>query len=102
MYVRLTYCKFAPANIQEAKRIYKEEIIPVVLKQKGIIDVQLLEPVDQAEDYISMTQWKTKADADVYDSSGTYKKLVTKLEGFFAKKPVLKVFNVEKVAVPAS
>jgi heme-degrading monooxygenase HmoA len=102
MYVRLVYCKFSPENIQDAKRIYREEIVPVVLKQKGIIDIQLLEPVDQTEDYISITQWKTKTDADAYESSGTYKKLVSKLESFFTKQPVLKVFNVEKVTVPTS
>jgi heme-degrading monooxygenase HmoA len=89
-------------QVQEAKRIYREEIVPVVLKQKGVIDIQLLEPVDQTDDYISLTQWNTKADADAYESSGTYKKLVAKLESFFTKQPVLKVFNVEKALVPSA
>ncbi|MCU7547826.1 antibiotic biosynthesis monooxygenase [Chitinophagaceae bacterium LB-8] len=102
MYVRLTYCKFSPANLQEALRVYKEEIIPILLKQQGLIDVQMMEPVDQTEDYISMTQWSSKADADLYDSSGTYRKLVSMLENYFAEKPVLKVYNVEKVMIPTA
>ena len=102
MYVRLVFCKFSPASMQEAIRIYKEEIVPVLLKQRGIIDVQLLEPENQAEDYISMSHWETKADADAYESSGTFRKLVAKLESFFAKQPVLKVYNIEKVLAPTT
>src|SRR4051812_29992125 len=99
MFARLTFCKFAPDRIKEARKIYLEELTPIIRKQKGFLNVFLLEPTDKSEDYISITQWKTKADADAYESSGIYKKLVNKLEGFFTKQPVLKTYNAEESRV---
>ena len=69
MFVRLTYVNFLPDKLDEAKRIYNSEIIPVVKQQKGNLDCRLLEPVDKAEDYISMTVWDSREDADAYQSS---------------------------------
>ena len=97
MFVRLTFCKFLPEKINEARRIFTDEIVPTVRKQKGLIDVRFLEPTTKAEDYISITEWKTKEDADVYENNGIYRKLVNKLEPFFTKKPELKTYTVEEV-----
>ena len=96
MFARLTFCKFAPDRIRQARKIYQEELTPIIKKQRGNLNVFLLEPTDKSDDFISVTQWKTKADADAYESSGTYKRLVSKLEGFFTKQPVLKTYNAEE------
>ena len=97
MILRFTYVNFLPERLQEAKRIYNEEIVPVIKRQKGNIDCKLLEPENKTDDYISMTIWETKADADEYESSGTYKELVNKLRKDFSKAPVLKVYSAENV-----
>jgi quinol monooxygenase YgiN len=97
MFVRLTFCKFLPENTNQVRKIFVDEIVPTIRKQKGLIDVRFLEPTEKAEDFISITEWKTKADADAYDTSGVYRKLVNKLEPFFAKKPELKTYTVEEV-----
>ena len=102
MIVRLTFCKFLPERIAEAKKIYNNEVAPVVKKQKGNLDCRLLEPSDKADDYISVTEWKTKQDAEAYHTSGTYKKLVSKLDGFFMKQPELKTYTVEEILVAAA
>jgi heme-degrading monooxygenase HmoA len=101
MIVRLTFCKFLPDRIAEAKRIYIQEVVPAVKKQKGNMEVRLLEPVEKTDDYISITEWKTKADADAYHTSGVYKSLVNKLQGFFTKQPELKAYSVEEVMEPS-
>jgi heme-degrading monooxygenase HmoA len=100
MIIRFTFCKFLPERIVEAKRVYKEEVIPVVKKQKGNVGVRLLEPADKKDVYISVTEWKTKADADAYHTSGVYKSLVNKLEGFFIEQPELKTYSAEEVTEP--
>lgn len=97
MVVRLTYINFLPERAEKAKRIYNEEIVPVLRKQKGNIDGRLLEPTDPGDEYISMTTWETKADADAYHSSGVYKQLVDKVRNDFSKDPVLKVYTTENV-----
>ena len=34
MIVRLTFCKFIPERMADAKKVYNEEVIPVVKKAK--------------------------------------------------------------------
>jgi len=101
MFVRLTYLNFLPEKIEEAKRIYTKEIVPVVKQQKGNLDCRMLEPVDMADEYISMTVWESKEDSDAYHSSGIYRQLVDKVRHLYAKDPVLKVYSSESVLEPA-
>lgn len=97
MIVRLTFISFLPQNLVQAKRIYNEQVVPVVRKQKGNIDCRLLEPIEKTDEYISMTTWETKADADLYQSSGVYRDLVEKVRKDFAKDPTLKVYTTESI-----
>ncbi len=101
MYVRLTYLKFLPGKVEEAKRIYNSELVPVVKKQKGNLDCKMLEPIDNADDYISMTVWDSKEDADAYQTSGVYRQLVDRVRDSYARDPVLKVYSAESIMEPA-
>ncbi len=94
MYARLTYIDILPEHRDELKKIFNEEIIPVVKKQKGNIGIWLLEPTDTTNEYISLTEWMSAADADSYDSSGTYRSLVDKVKAMYKSKPVLKTYNI--------
>jgi heme-degrading monooxygenase HmoA len=97
MYVRLTYLNFLPGKADEAKSIYDNELAPVVKQQKGNLDCKLLEPVDKVDDYISLTVWDSKEDADAYHASGVYKQLVDRVRSSFSKEPVLKVYSTQTV-----
>ena len=97
MYVRLTYLNFLPGKADEAKTIYDRELAPIVKKQKGNLDCRMLEPVDKADDYISMTVWDSKEDADAYQASGVYKQLVDRVRSSFSKEPVLKVYSAQSI-----
>jgi quinol monooxygenase YgiN len=97
MVVRLTYFNFSPGKIDELKKFYNEVAIPTVRKQKGNLDCKLLEPLNKKDEHISMTIWDNQADADAYEATGVYKKLVDQIRKFFAKEPVLKVYRAEGV-----
>ena len=97
MIIRLTFCKFNPASLDEARAHYLQEIVPVVRMQPGNLGVRLIEPVDKNDDFISMTEWATKEDADRYESTGVYKSLVAKLASYFNGPVVLKVYTSEDV-----
>lgn len=99
MFVRLTYIDFSPEHSDTIKRMFNDEIIPVVKAQKGNIGIWFLEPTDSADEYISLTEWETRADADAYESSGVYRELVDKLKGMYKSKPVLKTYNVSDTKV---
>src|SRR5215210_3985118 len=97
MFARLTFIKISSENSNEAKRIYNEEVLPVVRSQKGNIGCWLLEPTQTGDDYISLTEWVSSADADAYESSGTYQMLVDKIRNYFTGKPVLKTYNISDI-----
>ena len=97
MIVRLTYCKFIPGTSDQAKKIYNEEIVPVAKTQKGNVSIRMIEPVDSSDDFISISEWATQEDAELYESSGVYKNLVAKLLDFTASPPVLKTYVAEDV-----
>ena len=99
MFARLTFISVQPESIDELKRIYNEEVVPVVKSQKGNIGVWLLEPTDSADDFISLTEWRSEAQANTYESSGTYRELVNKLKDKYKSKPVLKTYNVAETKV---
>ena len=93
MVVRLTYFSLLPENVEEAKKIYEQEVIPEVKKQKGNTNVMLLEPTDGSKEYISVTVWDDKSDAEAYESGGKYKELLAKIKGMITDHPVLKTYN---------
>ncbi len=97
MITRLTYFGFLPDKLEELKKIYNEEAAPVVRQQKGNLECRLLEPLNKTDDYISMTVWDNQEDADAYQSSGVYKKLVDRVRPFFSKEPVLKVYQTQSI-----
>ena len=99
MFVRLTFFKLAPGKSREVRKIYHEQIMPLVKKQKGNLSARLLEPTNRADDFISITEWKTRADAEAFGNSGKYEKLLAHLEPFLTKEHVLKNYLVEEVRV---
>ena len=99
MFVRLTFARFVPETTKEAVLIFLKEISPVVRHQKGNIAIRLLEPVEPSDDFISVTEWETEADADAYEASGTYKEMLALLDGHFARPPIRKNYNVDEAVI---
>jgi quinol monooxygenase YgiN len=102
MFARLTFLKTLPENFEKVKKIYNEEIVPVVRAQKGNIGCWLLEPTNQEDDWVSLTEWTSSVDADAYHASGTYQELVDKIKPFYTGKPQLKTYNVAQTPVTAT
>ncbi|MCW3110889.1 MAG: antibiotic biosynthesis monooxygenase [Segetibacter sp.] len=102
MFARLTFIKTSPENSDQVKRIYNEEIVPVVRSQKGNIGCWLLEPTNTDDDYISLTEWTSSTDADAYEASGTYRTLVDKVKDYYTAKPALKTYNVAESKISAA
>ena len=93
MVVRLTRLHIPAEKVKQAKKLYQKELVPEVRKQKGNINIMLLEPTDGTNDYISFTAWETDADAENYETSGKYKQMVDKFKDMFTGKTVLKTYK---------
>jgi heme-degrading monooxygenase HmoA len=97
MFARETFIKVQPGKIDELRKIYAEQVVPVIKKQQGIVNLYLLEPSERSDNqYISLTLWNTRADAERYEKSGTYSQLVDKIKGTFEGPSTLKSFEIQK------
>jgi heme-degrading monooxygenase HmoA len=94
MIARLTFFKAQDNQVEEFKTMYREQIVPVIRNQKGNLGAWLLEPVNEQDEFISLTEWISSADAEAYELSGTYRELVGKVKDKFKGDSVLKVYNV--------
>jgi heme-degrading monooxygenase HmoA len=92
MIARLTFFNVLTKDVDDLKKIYHDEVLPVIKNQKGNIGAWLMEPSKEDDDYLSLTEWASQADADAYESSGTYKALVDKVKKRFNGNPVLKIY----------
>jgi heme-degrading monooxygenase HmoA len=101
MFVRLTFLSISPEKKEKLKKTYTEEVVPVVKKQMGNLGVRLLEPTVEGQEFISVTEWATANDAELYEASGIYRTLVDLLKEAYLSKPVLKTYNEVESTVDA-
>ena len=103
MIARLTFFGVHPQDTEELKKTYNEEIVPVIRTQKGNMGAWLLEPKDENDEFISLTEWISLQDAEAYESSGVYRELVAKAANRFYSGPVLKTYTAvdNKIISPA-
>ncbi len=97
MFALQTYLTVQPTKIAELRKFYEKEFIPEVKEQRGLMNVMLLEPVEKGEEFISLTLWENKADAEKYEKSPKYKEFVSKLQPMFTKPTILKSFDIQKM-----
>ena len=96
MWIRLIEVKIQPDKLDEARKIYNEEIVPTVKTQKGNVDMFLMESMDREGEMVSFTSWDSKEDGDAYEASGTYVEMVNKVKHTFAGMPTLWSYEVKK------
>lgn len=94
MFLRLTFITAQQNDVEKLKHTFNNDVVPVVKSQKGNAGIRLLEPADGGLEYISLSEWHTAADAEAYEESGTYRRLVDSLKDFYTNRPVLKSYNV--------
>lgn len=93
MFARLTFFGVHPRDAEELKKTYNDQILPVIRSQKGNMGAWLLEPKNENDEYISLTEWISLQDAEAYESSGTYRELIAKASNRLRSGPVLKTYT---------
>jgi len=93
MHARITTVQLRPDTVDASIGIYQQEILPVITAQPGYQGVYFF--TDRASgNGVSITIWTSEADAQAYESSGTYRQLVAKLAANFAAPPTLATYDV--------
>jgi heme-degrading monooxygenase HmoA len=95
VHARMTYTKLDPSSVDEARDFYNsEEVSGAMRQQQGYRFNYLLESVDTPGEAISMTAWDSREDAEAYERSGVYQKLIGKFRQYFVEPPELKTYEV--------
>jgi heme-degrading monooxygenase HmoA len=84
MYVRLFKAKVQDEMLNECRNIYNKEILPVLKEIKGCRCAYFVEDIQNPNQAISLTIWDGKKEADNYEKSGLFEKLVSKVEHTFS------------------
>jgi heme-degrading monooxygenase HmoA len=85
LYVRILSVRLKTGRTEEFARLYSSEILPVLHNVKGCRYAFLTEGVEERNEVISVTIWDSKDAADVYESSGLFRKLTRKVHHTFSE-----------------
>ena len=85
MYVRIVSMKIQENKLDEFKKVYLEKVIPALKETLGCRHVFLSESVSEKDEFISVTIWDSKKDADNYETSGKFEELVEELKHTFSQ-----------------
>lgn len=84
LYVRLVSLKIQTGKLDEFRKIYTEEIVPVLQNYKGCRYIYLSESLQVENEVVSITVWASKRDAENYENSGKFGELVDKVKHTFS------------------
>lgn len=84
LFVRIVSAHIRPGMIEEFKRVYRDEVIPILRAAEGCLYAALTENANDAEHPISLTIWNSVHDAELYEASGAFKSLTEKVAYTFS------------------
>ena len=76
IWVRIVSLKLRAGRIEEFKRAYAEQVIPALQRVKGCRYVYLTERTGKPNEVFSVTSWASRQDAELYEKSGLFGKLL--------------------------
>jgi heme-degrading monooxygenase HmoA len=84
LFVRIVSPQIRPGMVEEFKRIYTAEVIPVLRMAEGCLYAALTESANDSEHPISLTVWNSLLDAERYEQSGAFASLTAKVTHTFS------------------
>jgi quinol monooxygenase YgiN len=84
LFVRIVSVKIQEGKVDEFKDIYSSEIMPALQASKGCLYAFLNENLKEMDEFLSVSIWKSKADADEYENSGKFDELTNKVKHTFS------------------
>ncbi len=84
LYLRMVSMRVQPDKTAEFKSIFENEVLPQLRSTAGCLYVYLVENVEQKDEWLSISIWNSKEDADQYEQSGAFDRLRAKLESTFS------------------
>ncbi len=92
-YAQLTITQKNPEKMAESVKIYGENVVPEIKKQKGFRGCLLLDDFKTGKS-ISIVLWEYEEDVRAVEQSGFYKTQIDKFKGMFTSLPVREGYMV--------
>ncbi len=93
MYVQVSRVKIRQGLMEDAIRLFRESVLPLLVEQSGFIKFYLLSDTANHE-IIVENFWETIADIEALHLSGFYSAQVDKFVGIFASSPERSVYEL--------
>ncbi|MBE9569642.1 MAG: antibiotic biosynthesis monooxygenase [Proteobacteria bacterium] len=100
MFLRLTVFKVKQGKMDELRQLYIKVVMPAHKNHKGNRFVHLLERVDEKDQGISITAWDSRVDAEAYEKSGDYEKILGHFNELFQGSTRLESYEVTASSEP--
>jgi heme-degrading monooxygenase HmoA len=95
MIARILRCKVKPGMWDDYERYYNEKVVPPTQKMKGFQERRLLRSLDNPDEGISISVWKTKEDLENYVRSIERQSIVLEAEKLFAGEYSVRDFEIK-------
>ena len=93
MYVQVSRVKIHQGLMEDAIRLFRESVLPLLVEQSGFIKFYLLS--DPANDELIVEHfWETIDDIESLQASGFYRAQVDQFAGIFASSPERSVYEL--------
>jgi hypothetical protein len=92
MFARNVSLRLRPNTLNEFRRVFDAQIIPLLRKQKGFKDV-ITFAMPGGADIVAISLWDTKEHAEAYNTAG-YPEVMKSLEPLLDGSPKLRVADI--------
>jgi quinol monooxygenase YgiN len=97
-FVRIGQFRAKRELVGELRDTYERDAIPAIRAAAGNISAALLQQHDADDEFLAITVWSTRADAEAYDASGQAAAMVAKIKHAFAGPPTLRTYDAYGIA----
>lgn len=94
-FARRVALKVRQEKLHEFLSVTRRDVGPGLAKERGLRRFFLIRSVESMNEFVALTLWNSKRDADNYEKSGRYAKHLRKIRDMLEGAPVLSEFHVE-------
>jgi quinol monooxygenase YgiN len=91
MFVRFLQLKVSTEYLKTLQGFYDKIVIPELQKIPGCHYACLIQSGNSADEFVSITFWNTKDEAEAYEKSGVYQSLLNQVKPFLAESSEWKI-----------
>jgi quinol monooxygenase YgiN len=98
MHARLIQVTTKPGHLKDCIKSLVEQGIPILKQQPGFVDAVGLTSDTERDQFVGLTIWKTKEDAERYANSQA-RQVLDSIKPFLQQEPTFRTFNLEASAI---